>query len=142
MAGTADTLEALGVKIDVEPAKQAAILEHVGISFLFAQQYHPSMKNVAGVRRQLGIQNRGTPLRGAEGYGRDGVVRLRFADGTSVLARGDGRGGLGFAAVAVLRGSAVLLKDVRNDGAHVHALLVWDRRHHVEIDVLGSDQPD
>lgn len=88
------------------------------------------------------IQNRGTPLRGAEGYGRDGVVRLRFADGTSVLARGDGRGGLGFAAVAVLRGSAVLLKDVRNDGAHVRALLVWNRRHHVEIDVLGSDQPD
>lgn len=55
-AGTADTLEALGVKLDVEPGKQAAILDEVGIAFLFAQQYHPAMKNVAGVRKKLGIQ--------------------------------------------------------------------------------------
>jgi len=84
MAGTADTLEALGVKIDVEPAKQAAILEHVGISFLFAQQYHPSMKNVAGVRRQLGIQttfnflgplaNPARPRAMALGVANDGVA--------------------------------------------------------------------
>ena len=56
MAGTADTLEALGVRIDVAPERQAAILESTGIAFLFAQQYHPAMKNVAGVRKQLGIQ--------------------------------------------------------------------------------------
>ncbi|MBB1516546.1 anthranilate phosphoribosyltransferase [Tessaracoccus sp. MC1679] len=56
MAGTADTLEALGVRIDVEPAKQALILDEVGIVFLFAQLYHPAMKNVAGVRKALGIQ--------------------------------------------------------------------------------------
>lgn len=55
-SGTADTLEALGVRLDVEPEKQAAILDEVGISFLFAQQYHPTMKTVAGVRRQLAIQ--------------------------------------------------------------------------------------
>ncbi|MFT3889286.1 MAG: anthranilate phosphoribosyltransferase [Arachnia sp.] len=56
LAGTADTLEALGVRIDLEPEKQAAVLDEVGIVFLFAQQYHPAMKNVAGVRRALGIQ--------------------------------------------------------------------------------------
>lgn len=56
MSGTADTLEALGVKIDVDPSKQAAILDEVGIAFLFAQLYHPAMRHVAGVRRQLGIQ--------------------------------------------------------------------------------------
>ena len=55
-SGTADTLEALGVRIDVEPEKQAGILDEVGIAFLFAQQYHPTMKTVAGVRKQLGIQ--------------------------------------------------------------------------------------
>lgn len=56
MSGTADTLEALGLNIAVDPAKQAAILDEVGIVFLFAQQYHPAMKNVGGVRKQLAIQ--------------------------------------------------------------------------------------
>lgn len=56
MSGTADTLEELGVRIDVEPERQAAILDEVGIAFLFAQLYHPAMRHVAGVRRQLGIQ--------------------------------------------------------------------------------------
>ena len=55
-SGTADTLEALGVKIDLEPGKQAAVLDEVGIAFLFAQLYHPAMKNVAVVRKALGIQ--------------------------------------------------------------------------------------
>ena len=55
-AGTADTLEALGVNITVEPARQAAVLDEVGIVFLFAQLYHPAMKHVAGVRKQLAIQ--------------------------------------------------------------------------------------
>lgn len=56
MAGTADTLEALGVKIDVDPSKQSGILDEVGVVFLFAQQYHPAMKNVAPIRKALGIQ--------------------------------------------------------------------------------------
>lgn len=56
MSGTADTLEAAGVKIDVDPAKQAGILAEHGIVFLFAQQYHPAMRYVASVRKQLAIQ--------------------------------------------------------------------------------------
>lgn len=48
MAGTADTLEALGVRIDVEPARQALILDEVGIVFLFAQLYHPATPASSG----------------------------------------------------------------------------------------------
>lgn len=55
-SGTADTLEALGVNIEVPPEKQAAILERTNIAFLFAQLYHSAMKNVSAVRRQLAIQ--------------------------------------------------------------------------------------
>lgn len=55
-SGTADTLEALGVRLDVDPSRQSAILAEAGISFLFAQMYHPAMKNVAEVRKKLGIQ--------------------------------------------------------------------------------------
>lgn len=56
MSGTADTLEALGVDIMLDPAKQAGVLDEAGIVFLLAQLYHPAMKNVAAVRKELAIQ--------------------------------------------------------------------------------------
>lgn len=56
MAGTADTLEALGVNISLEPSRQAAVLAETGIVFLFAQMYHPAMRFVGPVRKQLAIQ--------------------------------------------------------------------------------------
>lgn len=55
-AGTADTLEALGVNIMLDPSRQAEVLSEVGIAFLFASLYHPAMKNVAEVRKRLAIQ--------------------------------------------------------------------------------------
>jgi anthranilate phosphoribosyltransferase len=54
--GTADVLEALGVRIDLEPAAAERCLREAGICFLFAQSYHPSMKHVAPVRRELGFR--------------------------------------------------------------------------------------
>lgn len=56
MSGTADTLEALGVNVMLDPSAQQEVLDEVGIVFLFAQLYHPAMKNVGGVRKALGIQ--------------------------------------------------------------------------------------
>lgn len=56
MAGTADTLEALGVNISLDPAQQAEVLRETGIVFLFAQQYHPAMRFVGPVRKKLAIQ--------------------------------------------------------------------------------------
>jgi len=54
--GAADVLEALGVKIDIAPEAARACLAEAGVSFLFAQTYHPAMKHVAPVRRALGIR--------------------------------------------------------------------------------------
>jgi anthranilate phosphoribosyltransferase len=54
--GAADVLEALGVKLAIEPDKNAEILNKIGICFLFAQNYHMSMKYVAPVRKELGIR--------------------------------------------------------------------------------------
>ena len=54
--GTADCLEALGVNISVSPAKSAEILNKIGICFLFAQNYHMSMRFVGPVRKKLGIR--------------------------------------------------------------------------------------
>jgi len=54
--GTADVLEALGVRIDLEPVAAERCLREAGICFLFAQSYHPSMKHVAPIRRELGFR--------------------------------------------------------------------------------------
>lgn len=55
-SGTADTLEALGVNIMLEPSKQRGVLARTNIAFLFAALYHSALKNVAGVRKQLAIK--------------------------------------------------------------------------------------
>ncbi len=55
-SGSADVLEALGVKIDLPPEKVALCLEKAGIGFMFAQGFHPAMKYAAGPRREIGIR--------------------------------------------------------------------------------------
>lgn len=54
--GTADCLEALGVKIDCAPARSAQILKDINLCFLFAQKYHPVMRFVGAVRKEMGIR--------------------------------------------------------------------------------------
>ena len=54
--GSADVLEGNGVKIDMQPARAAKMLQHLNFTFLFAPRYHPAMKNVAPVRRELGVR--------------------------------------------------------------------------------------
>ena len=56
-SGAADVLEALGVNISLPPEKCRALLEQVGICFLFAQTYHTAMKYVGPVRKELGIRS-------------------------------------------------------------------------------------
>lgn len=55
--GSADVLEALGVKIDLPPQKNNHILAKLGICFMFAPVYHSSMHFVAAPRRELGIRS-------------------------------------------------------------------------------------
>jgi anthranilate phosphoribosyltransferase len=52
-AGSADVLEALGVRITMTPAEAARAVREIGLGFLFAPNLHPAMKNVQGVRREL-----------------------------------------------------------------------------------------
>lgn len=54
--GAADCLEALGVKIDIEPEQSKAILDEAGVCFMFAQKYHGAMRFVAPVRKELGLR--------------------------------------------------------------------------------------
>jgi anthranilate phosphoribosyltransferase len=54
--GTADCLEALGVNIEQDPATCVRMLKQVGMCFLFAQKYHPAMRYVGAIRRELGFR--------------------------------------------------------------------------------------
>ena len=55
-SGSADVLESLGVNIQLKPEQIAACIEQTGIGFMFAPNHHPAMKNVAPVRKELGIK--------------------------------------------------------------------------------------
>lgn len=55
-SGSADVLEKLGFNLNVEPEKVERMVEHVGIGFMFAPNFHPAMKHVAGPRREIGIR--------------------------------------------------------------------------------------
>lgn len=54
--GSADVLEALGVKLDITKEQNEAVLEETGICFMFAPIYHSAMKYVAAPRRELGAR--------------------------------------------------------------------------------------
>jgi anthranilate phosphoribosyltransferase len=55
-SGSADVLEALGVALSLPPAAIAKCIADTGIGFMFAPNHHPAMKNVAAVRRELGVR--------------------------------------------------------------------------------------
>lgn len=55
-SGSADVMEALGILINLQPAAIAQCIAEVGIGFMFAPNHHPAMKNVAPVRKELGVR--------------------------------------------------------------------------------------
>ena len=55
-SGSADVLEAMGVSLSLTPQAIAQCIEDTGIGFMFAPNHHPAMKNVAPVRKELGIR--------------------------------------------------------------------------------------
>ncbi|MFL5628869.1 MAG: anthranilate phosphoribosyltransferase [Ktedonobacteraceae bacterium] len=54
--GSADVLEALGARIDLEPTQVAHCVQEVGFGFMFAPAFHPAMKHVGPTRREIGIR--------------------------------------------------------------------------------------
>jgi anthranilate phosphoribosyltransferase len=54
--GSADVLEALGMRIDLGPEQVATCVQQTGFGFMFAPAYHPAMKHVGPTRREIGIR--------------------------------------------------------------------------------------
>lgn len=55
-SGSADLMEAFGVKLEVDPQTVVACVEGAGIGFMYAPAFHPALKRVAGIRRELGFR--------------------------------------------------------------------------------------
>ncbi len=84
-SGSADLLEALGVRIDLDPDAVARCIEEVGFGFMFAPRHHAAMKHVVPVRKELGVRtifNFLGPLTNPAGAGRQllGVSDRRYQE--------------------------------------------------------------
>ncbi|GAA1678772.1 anthranilate phosphoribosyltransferase [Mycolicibacterium murale] len=88
MSGGADTLEALGVRIDLGPDDVARCVAEVGIGFCFAPQFHPSLRHAGAARREIGVPtvfNLLGPLTNPAGP-RAGLIGCAFGDLAEVMA--------------------------------------------------------
>lgn len=100
LSGGADTLEALGVRIDLGPDEVARSVAEVGIGFAFAPQFHPSYRHASVVRREIGVPtvfNLLGPLTNPASP-RAGLIGCAFDDLAEVMA-----------GVYAARGSSVLV---------------------------------
>ena len=55
--GSADVLEALGIKIDISSERVCEIIDENGIGFMFAQSHHPAMKYAGRVRKEISVSS-------------------------------------------------------------------------------------
>src|SRR6266496_3771499 len=86
--GSADVLEALGIRIVLDAASASRVLREAGVVFLFAPSFHPAMKHVGPVRRELGtptLMNLVGPLANPAGVNRQ-VIGVAEADRAAIVA--------------------------------------------------------
>ena len=88
LSGGADTLEALGVRIDLEPDQVARSITEVGIGFCFAPRFHPSYRHASAPRREIGVPTVFNLLGPLTNPGRPpaGLIGCAFADLAEVMA--------------------------------------------------------
>ena len=136
-AGSADVLDALGIRIDHDAASAGAALRDVGFAFLFAPNFHPAMKHAGPTRREIGVRtafNLLGPLTNPAGTRRqllgvgDAAVAARMAE---VVRR------LGTDRTFVIHGDGV--DELPLDGSGVAYIVAGDlvERHPIDAAALG-----
>jgi len=136
-AGSADVLEALGVRIDHDAASASAALAELGFAFMFAPNFHPAMKHAGPTRREIGVRtafNLLGPLTNPAGTTRqllgvgDAVAAERIAD---VVQR------LGTERTFVIHGAGVDELPLDDSGVLYHVGPDGVIRHDIRASDLG-----
>jgi anthranilate phosphoribosyltransferase len=130
-SGSADVLEALGVRIDHDPGSAGRAVRELGFAFLFAQAYHPAMRHAGPTRREIGVRtafNLLGPLTNPAGAKR-ALIGVGVAEAAPTIAEVAAR--LGTERTFVIHGSGVdelplddsgILFDVGPDGIVRHEI--------------------
>jgi anthranilate phosphoribosyltransferase len=136
-AGSADVLDALGIRIDHDAASAGAALRELGFAFLFAPNFHPAMKHAGPTRREIGVRtafNMLGPLTNPAGTTRQllGVGDPAAAERMAEVVRR-----LGTERTFVIHGDGV--DELPLDGSGVAYIVVGDtvERHIIDAAALG-----
>lgn len=150
-SGSADTLEALGVNISLTAEQASRCLDGIGICFMFAQLYHPSLKHAAGPRRELGVRtifNMLGPLTNPAGADRQ-LLGIYDRAKTETIASVLGDLGLKRAMVVsshdgldeISISSPTQISELSDGGVHTYTLAPEDLglRTHALSEIIGGD---
>lgn len=113
--GSADVLEATGLPLDLSPEVATKMLRGSNFTFMFAPRYHPAMKNVAPVRRELGVRTIFNVLGPLTNPARASVQIVGVARRELLHTMGDVLRGLGVARGAIVHG-AHGIDEIAGDG--------------------------
>jgi anthranilate phosphoribosyltransferase len=136
-AGSADVLDALGVRIDHDAASAGSALRELGFAFLFAPNFHPAMRHAGPTRREIGVRtafNLLGPLTNPAGTTRQ---LLGIADATAAERMAEVVRRLGTERTFVIHGDGV--DELPLDGSGVAYIVVGDaiERHVIDAAALG-----
>jgi anthranilate phosphoribosyltransferase len=136
-AGSADVLDALGIRIDHDAASAGAALREIGFAFLFAPNFHPAMKHAGPTRREIGVRtafNMLGPLTNPAGTTRQ---LLGVGDPTAAARMAEVVRRLGTERTFVIHGDGV--DELPLDGSGVAYVVIGDgvERHEIDAAQLG-----
>jgi anthranilate phosphoribosyltransferase len=144
--GSADVLEALGVSVGLDAVGAARVLRAAGVAFLFAPNFHPAMRHVAQIRKELGVttlMNLLGPLANPASVRRQ-VIGVADRERGPLMAQALSRLGVDHALVVHGRVGMDEISpvgetdvwEVRNGG--VQSWTITPRRHGLEIEVVDA----
>jgi anthranilate phosphoribosyltransferase len=136
-AGSADVLDALGVRIDHDAASASAALAEIGFAFMFAPSFHPAMKHAGPTRREIGVRtafNLVGPLTNPAGTTRQ---LLGVADPASAARIAEVAQRLGTERTFVIHGDGVDELPLDDSGVLYHVGPEGIERHDIPASKLG-----
>ena len=136
-AGSADVLDALGIRIDHDAASAGAALQDVGFAFMFAPNFHPAMKHAGPTRREIGVRtafNLLGPLTNPAGTTRQ---LLGVADPATASRMAEVAQRLGTEKTFVIHGAGIDELPLDDTGVLYHVSPDGVERHEIPASRLG-----